>query len=127
MAHILLLEPDPTLADVYAEALRLRHHTVAIATTAQQAIFEADTVKPDLVILELQLAAHSGIEFLYEFRSYVDWQAVPAIIVSHVPEVEFKLSQGLLKRLGVVAYHYKPRTNLQVLLHAVENTVVVAV
>lgn len=122
MAHILLLEPDLMLARLYADALRLGKHTADITVTAQDAILQADARKPDVVLLELQLTAHSGIEFLYEFRSYTDWTDVPAIIVSTVPPAEFARSQRLLhNKLGVVAYHYKPRTNLQILRHAVEN------
>jgi DNA-binding response OmpR family regulator len=122
MARLLVLEPDVRLAALYAEMLRSRQHQVATAVTAQDAILAADAVTPDLVLLELQLTAHSGIEFLYELRSYPDWRRVPVIIISNVPPAEFANSRQLLHgRLGVVAYHYKPRTSLQVLLHAVDN------
>jgi len=121
--HVLIVEPDRRLGEVYAAALRSRSYSVDQAMTAQDAITAADSHMPDLVLLEVQLTAHSGIEFLYEFRSYADWMSVPVIIVSTVPPVEFAASYKLLhERLGVVAYHYKPRTSLQVLLHAVENS-----
>jgi DNA-binding response OmpR family regulator len=120
--QVLVVEPDRRLGQVYAAALRGRGHEVDVASTAQDAVVCADKHTPDLVLLELQLTAHGGIEFLYEFRSYVDWTAVPVIIISNVPPAEFAGSQKLLReRLGVGAYHYKPRTSLQVLLHAVEN------
>ncbi len=125
MAYILLLEPDPKLAGLYASALRLRQHEVVVVATAQDAIRAADTTKPDVVVMELQLTAHSGIEFLYEFRSYTDWRAVPVIVVSHVPPTEFATSSQLLKRLGVSAYHYKPRTDLRTLTHAIDTIVTV--
>jgi DNA-binding response OmpR family regulator len=125
MARLLIVEPDVRLAAVYARALE-RQHDVSAATTAQEAILQADGIKPDLVLLELQLSSHSGIEFLYEFRSYADWRSVPVIILSSVPPSGLAASQKLLHdRLGVVAYHYKPRTSLQVLLHAVENALAV--
>lgn len=124
MAKVLIIEPDLKLARIYANALKLRQHQVAVAHTAQDAIVEADEAKPAVVILELQLTAHSGIEFLYEFRSYSDWAKVPVIILSNVPPAEFEASRKLLHdRLGVVAYHYKPQTSLQTLLHAIDNTV----
>jgi DNA-binding response OmpR family regulator len=127
MAQVLIVEPDHKLAQIYAGALLSRRHRVAVAATAQDAVMEADGNKPDVVLLELQLTAHSGIEFLYEFRSYVDWTNVPVIIMSNVPPSEFDASRKLLRdRLGVVAYYYKPQTSLQVLLHAVENAVAAA-
>jgi DNA-binding response OmpR family regulator len=120
------VESDLKMSRIYADSLALRDHQVATATNAQDAILAADAVRPDVVVLELQLTAHSGIEFLYEFRSYVDWIDVPVIIVSSVPPAEFNASRKLLHdRLGVVAYHYKPQTSLQVLAHAVENAVAV--
>jgi len=121
-AQILVVEPDRRLAETYAAALTQRHYRVAVETNAQDAIIAADRVKPDLIVLELQLTAHSGVEFLYELRSYTDWRDVPVVVLSHVPPAEFTASRSLLQdHLGVVAYHYKPRTNLRVMLHAVEN------
>lgn len=121
MARILLLEPDIRLGRAYAEGLRTRQHQVVVSTTAQDAICQADARQPDVVILELQLTKHSGIEFLYEFRSYPDWQRVPVVVMSQVPPHEFSGSREILRRrLGVRAYHYKPQTNLRTLLHAID-------
>ena len=117
---ILLVEPDHILATTYSQALQTAGHHVVIEPTAQAAISAADASKPDLVILELQLVEHSGIEFLYEFRSYTDWQAIPVIIQSQVPPQEFADNWQLLQdELGVQTYLYKPRTSLSGLLQAV--------
>jgi DNA-binding response OmpR family regulator len=122
MPNILLIEPDRRLAETYQKALEAASHAVTAVSGAQTAITAADTVKPDLVILELQLVGHSGIEFLYEFRSYLDWQAVPVIIQSQVPPGEFADSRQLLNQeLGVKAYLYKPHTTLRQLLAQVDE------
>lgn len=120
MAKIVLIEPDRVLAKTYFQALRAKKHVVNVCNTAQAAIFCADEVKPDLIILELQLVGHSGIEFLYEFRSYPDWQNVPVLILTNVPAGEFADSWQLLREdLGVKAYHYKPLTSLVALQRSV--------
>lgn len=122
MAIVLLIEPDIKLADTYAAALRLAGHRICFAPTAQAAILQADANRPDVVLLELQLVAHGGIEFLYEFRSYADWQAIPVAVVSHVPLAEFATSQGVLYgQLGVKAYYYKPQLSLAELLAVVSK------
>lgn len=122
MARVLIVEPDVRLAKIFAKALLSQRHEVMAATTAQDAVIAADEQQPDIVLLELQLTAHSGIEFLYEFRSYADWRQVPVIVVSVVPPAEFEKSHQLLyERLGVAAYHYKPQTNLRTILQAVER------
>lgn len=122
MAQILLIEPDHVLAETYQLALEAAGHTVSVCATAQTAVQSADQVKPDLVILEIQLVEHSGIEFLYEFRSYPDWQNIPVLIQSQVPPSEFSDNLELLKNeLYVVNYLYKPQTNLKKLLETINN------
>ena len=119
MAHILIIEPDVRLAGSYAAALLASGHSVVCRTTAQDGIIAADVAAPDLVILELQLVAHGGIEFLYEFRSYADWRAVPVIVASHVPPAELAGSSELLESgLGVRRFLYKPYMTLEQLVSA---------
>lgn len=123
MANILLIEPDHSLARAYKSALEIAGHQVLIGTSAQTAVDAADEVCPDVVIMELQLVAHSGIEFLYEFRSYADWQDIPVIILSKVPPAEFnQCARTMREHLGVSTYCYKPQTDLKQLLHVVVNT-----
>lgn len=120
--NILLLEPDRVLAGTYRQALQNAGHTVVMCASAQSAIFAADTIQPDLAIIELQLIEHSGIEFLYEFRSYPEWQHIPVVIQTTVPPREFESSFEMLKdQLGVHSYHYKPLSNLRALLSTVEE------
>src|SRR5665213_2435889 len=117
MAQILLVEPDRLLARTYAEALSGDGHEVVVAANAQAAVSSADTTRPDLVILELQLIEHSGIEFLYEFRSYQEWQDIPVLIHTMVPPTEFADSREILAgELSVNIYLYKPRTSLRQLI-----------
>lgn len=122
MAQILLIEPDRILAESYVLALQAAGHEVQAAGSAQAAIMSADVIKPDVVVLELQLVEHSGIEFLYEFHSYPDWQNIPVLLQTGVPQSEFKDSWQLLQReLGVKEYLYKPRTSLKQLVSAVRG------
>lgn len=122
MAEILLIEPDRLLAESYVQALQAAGHEVNAASSAQAAVLAADAIRPDLVILELQLVEHSGIEFLYEFRSYPDWQEVPVLIHTQVPAAEFNDSWELLRgELGVREYLYKPHTSLKRLTASVDG------
>lgn len=126
MAAILLIEPDAVLAKTYGQALQAAGHEVTICAGAQTGVLAADHAQPDLVILELQLVEHSGIEFLYEFRSYVDWQAIPVILHTQVPQNEFAGSLDLLKNeLNVGAYLYKPQTKLKDLIITVNEELTV--
>ncbi|HMH30950.1 MAG TPA: response regulator [Methylomirabilota bacterium] len=122
MAQVLLIEPDHVLAKTYGQALVSDGHHVVAAATAQAGVQAADAVKPEVVVLELQLVEHSGIEFLYEFRSYQDWQDIPVLVQTQVPPAEFNENWRLLKNeLGVRAYLYKPHTSLRELLAHVKQ------
>jgi DNA-binding response OmpR family regulator len=124
---ILLIEPDLILAEIYRQALESGGHKVSVCPGAQSGILVADTMQPDLVIVEIQLVEHSGIEFLYEFRSYADWRDVPIILHTQVPIGEFADNWQLMKdELGVGAYLYKPQTTLQHLLDSVNTQLVPA-
>jgi DNA-binding response OmpR family regulator len=127
MAHILLIEPDRILAETYKTALETAGHSVVPVNGAQAAIISADQQLPDVVVLELQLIEHSGIEFLYEFRSYSEWQHIPVIIQTQVPLGEFADNWRLLReQLGVTAYLYKPQTTLGALRKQINETMPVA-
>jgi len=121
MARILLIEPDQVLAEAYRQALRRAGHRVILCASAQAAIQMADEHCPDLIIVELQLVEHSGIEFLYEFRSYPDWQSITIIVHSQVPPSEFAANWPLIKtEFNIASYLYKPLTSLKELTEQVD-------
>ncbi|MBP9852592.1 MAG: Response regulator transcription factor [Patescibacteria group bacterium] len=117
--NILLIEPDAILADMYGKALGVVG-TVAWAPTAERAIQLADAKSPDVVVLEPRLARHNGVEFLYEFKSYPEWQSVPVLI--HTSGAQLLLSDSTLGDLSICAQLDKHETSLQDLcskVHAV--------
>lgn len=119
--NILLIEPNRLLATTYRQAIEHAGHTVNWQQAAQAAVSAADGRRPDAVVLELQLAGHSGIEFLYEFRSYTDWQTIPVIVHSFVPQENLVLQRQQLQSLGIVAILYKPTTTLEQLVQAINE------
>jgi DNA-binding response OmpR family regulator len=123
--HIVLIEPDVLQARAYMGALERAGHTLTHATAAQQAVQLADACTPDVVILELQLSSHNGVEFLYEFRSYPEWLRVPIILHTFVPLHELVRVPILQKELGVKAILYKPTTTLSVLCTTVQDVALV--
>ena len=116
--RVLLVEPDAVLGGVYKKALTLDGHSVVLAGHAQQAVLAMDEGRPDIVVLELQLRQHSGIEFLYEIRSYPEWGGIPVLVHSVVPPRRFD-GPAIFEQLHVVDYLYKPQTSLRQLRSAV--------
>lgn len=119
--NILLIEPDTKLAGTYKTALEQQGCSVQWAAHAQDAVHSADDSKPELVILELQLAAHNGIEFLYEFRSYPEWQRIPVVLLTMVTPQSLQITHEMLNTFGIVDVLYKPATNLKQLIDAVNE------
>ncbi|HTH72508.1 MAG TPA: response regulator [Candidatus Pristimantibacillus sp.] len=127
MSHILLLEPNTLLAGVYTQALTHVGHSVAHVTGAQAAIDAADKKKPDLVITELQLPQHSGIEFLHEFRSYAEWLKLPVVLNTALTAEQIApVMQALHRDLGIREILYKPRASLQDLVRVAREYVLPA-
>jgi len=125
--HLLLIEPNILLADTYTQALRHAGFSITSVTGAQAAIMAADKQQPDLIILELYLPLHSGIEFLHEFRSYPEWQHVPIVVHSSLLPAKSVVAEEHLRRdLGVSEILYKPRTTLEQLLRVVRDKLTAA-
>lgn len=120
MANILLIESDIVLANTYGQALRRAGHDVMWCITAHQGILGADDTTPDLVIVEPQLAEHGGIEFLYEFRSYPEWDDIPVVVFSRLPVDEVALTRASMDDLGIVAFWHKSRYSLARFVHDTE-------
>lgn len=120
---VLLIEPSNLLGDVYKKALEQAGHEVVWSKSAQEAILNADSTSPDVVVLELQLPGHSGVEFLYEFRSYTEWQDIPVVLHTLVPQQNEKA----LSQLNIVKYLYKPATTLRQLIRAVDEVVLASI
>ncbi len=112
MKNILLIEPDPTTADVIKKYLENDELKVYAARTSQMAVDIADKNKPDLVIVELAISDQNGVAFLHEFRSYSDWSKVPVIIHTHLA-ISKETTEKAWKLLGVTQSLYKPSTTLK--------------
>jgi len=119
--NVLIIEPDGILANTYQRAVVNAGENAYIAQNAQKAISMIDELKPSVIILELQLSGHSGIEFLHEFRSYEDWTNIKVIIHSSVPKTSLNLDARIWRQLGIYKYLYKATTSLDRLVDSVKS------
>lgn len=109
---VLLIEPDRSLARVYSAYLGHKGYDVTVAHHAQEAVYNMESQPPDVIVLELQLAAHNGIEFLYELRSYAEWQEVPVVILTLVSPHSLQLTPAMYESFNIARCLYKPATKL---------------
>ena len=99
-------------------------HELDVAETAAAALVLAGDKKPDLVLLEVALASHSGMEFLYEFSTYSDWLRVPVLLYTQVKLQDEVVRSHAFKQLNVKGYLYKPETMLKTLASVAEKYLV---
>lgn len=119
--YVLVIEPDTLLGQLYGKALLAAGHEVQVVQTAQAAIAVADRRQPDVVVLEPMMPRHNGIEFLYEFKSYSEWQHIPVVIQTVISPEKLTKASVLGNELGVVAVLDKAATSLEALCQAVET------
>lgn len=121
--RVLIVEPDVVLARTYVSAFTNAGYEAFTARTAQSAIDIADDHAPDVIVLELQLPGHNGVEFLYELRSYAEWQRVPIVVNTYASRSDFVRMDDAFATLGVVQVLYKPQATLTKLISAVREVV----
>ena len=123
--QVLLVEDDPWLAELYKDALETDQGCYVFwAPTAERALEHLDK-NPDinLILLDMFLPEHNGIEFLHEVASYTDINTKPVVVLSSVYRHDFKMSIERWRNYGVVEYLYKPATKPEQLLSTVKKLV----
>jgi len=77
--NILLVEDEEDIRRFVRAALRSEEYRVLEAGSIGQGLMEADSGKPDLVILDLGLPDGNGVQFVQDFRH---WSQVPVLVLS---------------------------------------------
>lgn len=109
--NILLVEDDRWLGDMYASALdAVGAITVHRASDAAGALEVLDATDVDLLVLDIFLGEHTGVELLHEMMSYEDCNQIPVVVLSAVHEHNFGMSEERWQHYNVVKYLYKPQT-----------------
>ena len=79
-ARILLVDDDPAICELLADALRPNGHQVDRAASAAEALASAETNRPDLIVTDLRLGDEDGIELIDRLRD--KFGDVPAIFIT---------------------------------------------
>lgn len=115
MTRVLILSSDRRLGGQAAAYLKSKGYEARAHTEPQQAISAANTQPPDIAVIDLLLAGRSGVEFLYELRSYPEWQNIPVILSGNQQPADISPFRDAFDLLGVSAYLPAPLTSLAIL------------
>ncbi|MBL8326496.1 MAG: response regulator [Rubrivivax sp.] len=113
---VLYIEDNPTNVEVMRGMLHQRPQVkLEVADTGEQGLAKARRLRPDLVLLDMQLPDASGTEVLRQLVAHPDTATIPVIIVS-ADATPARVEKALT--LGAARYVTKPvelATFLQVL------------
>jgi DNA-binding response OmpR family regulator len=121
---VLLIEPNILAGKLYASALQKISCEVKLASDGQSALYAMDKFNIQCVILELDMSAHNGFEFLYEFCSQEDWNKIPIVIHSSINPNLFVKMLTPWSDLNVIEYLYKPTSSLMDLQNSIKSVLV---
>lgn len=76
---ILVVEDDPPIRNLITTTLRAHEYRFLTAATGEEAVMEASSHNPDIVLLDLGLPDLDGIEVIHHIRA---WSNLPIIVIS---------------------------------------------
>ena len=80
--HILIIEDEPSIAELISINLTHAGFAVSRALQADEALQLLRNTKPDLVILDWMMPGKSGVQFARELRSNPSTQAIPILMLT---------------------------------------------
>jgi two-component system phosphate regulon response regulator PhoB len=114
--RILIIEDERDLTQVLTYNLQREGYETAVAHDGQEGLRKAQTLLPDLIILDLMLPTLSGVEVCRELRSGERTRDIPIIILSAKAE---ETDQVVGFSLGCDDYVTKP-FSIKVLLQRIK-------
>lgn len=109
MAHIVLIEDDKLLSEMYQAALLNEGFQCSVALDGVTGLDIVEHVQPDLVLLDLMLPQMSGDEVLRKMRASTRCKDTKVIIMTNISETE---APDILKTLEFERYIVKANTTL---------------
>src|SRR5438309_5135960 len=103
--HVLMIEDDPSIADMYMLQFEHDGFRVTVATTGEVGFSTLSGQAPDLVLLDLLLPDRSGFEVLISLNERLP-NHPPVVILSNYGEPSM-IDRG--RSLGAVEYLVKSR------------------
>jgi CheY-like chemotaxis protein len=89
--HILIVDDYPDALDIWALYLRSVGYRVSTASDGAGAIAQAELLRPDLIVLDLELPRISGFEVAKRLRENPETQTIPLIAAtgySHMRQLD---------------------------------------
>src|SRR3989338_7437494 len=107
--HILLVEDDVFLADIYQKKFDMEGYKVTLADNGEKAVVDAKKKKPDIILLDILLPKLDGFAVLEKLKADPATKEIPVILLTNLgqkDDVEKGLDAGAVDYL--IKAHFKP-------------------
>ena len=105
--HVLLVEDDPAVSEMYKLKLEMDGYTVSVAADGEEGLRFAQERRPHIIFLDVRLPKMDGMSVLEALRSDDKTRHIPVLILSNYGEPPL-IERGL--RLGAREYLLKSQT-----------------
>ena len=109
MAKVLVVDDEPAFADFAKILLEGLGHTAVICLDSARAVDTALTLRPDLVITDLNMPSLDGLQLIAALKGRPDTKAIPVILASSSTDKSDRIEA---QRLGAVYSIVKPLQTL---------------
>jgi CheY-like chemotaxis protein len=116
--RVLLVEDDPSVAQMYKLKLELDGYRVDVASDGEMALEMARDRQPDIVFLDIRLPKLDGLAVLEALRSDPETEPIPVVILSNFNEKEL-VERGA--HLGALDHLIKSQMTPAKLVHGMEG------
>lgn len=90
MAKVLVVEDEPSLAELYRLAFSMHQYTVELASDGEEALNKVKDGKPDVIVLDIMMPKLNGIQVLQRLKVDSEVKNIPVLALTNFadPEVE---------------------------------------
>ncbi|TVY09406.1 response regulator [Paenibacillus cremeus] len=88
-ARILIIDDEPQIRKLLKVSLKAHHFEIHEAGTGEDGLYQASTIHPDLIVLDLGLPDIPGMEVLHRIR---EWSRMPIIVLTAKDREEDKIT-----------------------------------
>jgi CheY-like chemotaxis protein len=95
--HVLVVDDYPDALEIWAIYLRSLGYRVSMAADGAEAIEQAERLRPDIIVLDLELPGVSGFEAARRIRSLPETEHIPLIAAtgySHSRQLQLARDAG---------------------------------
>ena len=104
MAKIAIIEDDPAISQMYRIKFEAEGYTVETAENGKLGLELAETIKPDIILLDLMMPEMNGHDMLKKLRDTSWGKPIKVVILTNMGEQE--APEGI-RDLGVSAFILK--------------------